>query len=66
MSQFPIVNNLDKSVIDAIVNTDNHGYSQYIAQRERRKREQDEIKQVKEELNEIKTLLRELLSKENN
>jgi len=50
----------------AIVNTDNQGYSQYIAQRERRKREQDEIKQVKEELNEIKALLRELLSKETN
>jgi hypothetical protein len=50
----------------AIVNTDDHGYSQYIAQRERRKKEQDEIKNVKEELNEIKKLLKELLSKENN
>lgn len=50
----------------AIVNTDNHAYSQYIAQRERRKKEQDEIKNVKEELSEIKKLLKELLSKENN
>ena len=50
----------------AIVSTDNHAYFQYIAQRERRKKEQDEIKNVKEELNEIKKLLKELLSKENN
>ena len=28
----------------AIVSTDNHAYSQYIAQRERRKKEQDEIR----------------------
>lgn len=50
----------------AIVSTDNHGYSQYISQRERRKREQEEIKLMKEELNEIKSLLYKLLSKENN
>jgi len=50
----------------AIVNTDSQAYSQYVSQRERRKREQDEIKNIKEELNDIKQLLRELLSKENN
>jgi hypothetical protein len=48
----------------AIINTDEHEYSQYIAQREKRKKERQEILELKNELSEIKTLLVQLLKNE--
>jgi hypothetical protein len=48
----------------AILNTDSVGYSEYIKQREIRKRERGEIKNLKNEISEIKSLLRELLDRQ--
>lgn len=48
----------------AIINTDEYEYSQYISQRERRKKEKQEIAELKNELGEIKTLLAQLLKNE--
>jgi predicted transcriptional regulator len=48
----------------AIINTDAYEYSQYIAQKERRKKERDEINELKNELSEIKTLLKQMLKNE--
>lgn len=48
----------------AIINTDKYEYSQYILQRERRKKEKQEIADLKNELSEIKTLLAQLLKNE--
>lgn len=48
----------------AIINTDEYEYSQYISQRERRKKEKQEIAELKNELSEIKTLLVQLLKNE--
>lgn len=48
----------------AIINTDEYEYSRYISQREKRKRERQEIADLKNELSEIKTLLAQLLKNE--
>jgi hypothetical protein len=48
----------------AILNTDSVGYSEYFKQREIRKRERGEIKNLKNEISEIKSLLRELLDRQ--
>jgi hypothetical protein len=48
----------------AILNTDSVGYSEYLKQREIRKRERGEIKNLKNEISEIKSLLRELLDRQ--
>ena len=48
----------------AILNTDSVGYSEYIKQREIRKRERVEIKNLKNEISEIKSLLKELLDRQ--
>jgi len=48
----------------AIINTDTSEYSQYISQRERRKKEKQEIVDLKNELSEIKALLAQLLKNE--
>ena len=48
----------------AILNTDSVGYSEYLKQREIRKKERGEIKNLKNEISEIKSLLRELLDRQ--
>jgi hypothetical protein len=48
----------------AILNTDSVGYSEYLKQREIRKMERGEIKNLKNEISEIKSLLRELLDRQ--
>ena len=48
----------------AILNTDSVGYSEYIKQREIRKKERVEIKNLKNEISEIKSLLKELLDRQ--
>lgn len=46
----------------AIVSTDTVGYSQYIKMREERKKQRQEIENLKNEMTEIKFLLGELLN----
>jgi hypothetical protein len=46
----------------AIVNCDTFAYSQYIRMKEDRKRQREEIDQIKSDINEIKTLLKEFLN----
>ena len=41
----------------AIINNDDQGYTQYIKSLESRKKQKDEIKRLREELDEIKSLL---------
>ena len=41
----------------AIINDDDAGYSQYLKSLESRKKQKDEIKRLREELDEIKSLL---------
>jgi|TARA_R100001443_G_scaffold66892_1_gene75838 hypothetical protein len=47
----------------AIVNNDSQGYSQYIAMRDRRKNEENELKKLRSDIDEIKSLLKEVLNK---
>ena len=46
----------------AIVNCDTFAYSQYIRMKEDKKRQREEIDQIKSDINEIKTLLKEFLN----
>jgi predicted transcriptional regulator len=46
----------------AIVNCDTFAYSQYIRMKEDRKRQREEIDQIKSDINEIKSLLKEFLN----
>lgn len=46
----------------AIVNCDTFAYSQYIRMKEDRKKQREEIDQIKSDINEIKTLLKEFLN----
>jgi hypothetical protein len=46
----------------AIVNTDTIGYSQYIRMREERKKQRQEIDDLKNDIIEIKSLLGELIN----
>ena len=46
----------------AIVNNDDAGYNQYLKSLESRKKQKDEIKRLREELDEIKSLLKEFLN----
>ena len=41
----------------AIINTDDHGYDQYVKSLQSSKKQKDEIKRLREELDEIKSLL---------
>ena len=41
----------------AIINCDDHGYDQYVRSQKLRKNQKDEIKRLREELDEIKSLL---------
>ena len=44
----------------AILNTDSSGYNQYIKMRKRRQTQKEELDILKKDIEEIKTLLREL------
>ena len=46
----------------AIVNVDTFGYSQYIKMKNEKQKQKEEIDQIKNDINEIKTLLRELIN----
>jgi len=46
----------------AIVNTDTIGHSQYIRMREDKRRQREEIDQLKDDINEIKQLLKEIIN----
>jgi len=45
----------------AIVNTDTEQYNQYVRLREKRKSEKKEISDIKKEIEELKSLLKEVL-----
>ena len=47
----------------AIVNNDSQSYSQYIAMRNKKKHEELELKRLRSDIDEIKTLLKEVLNK---
>ena len=49
----------------AIVNCDSSGYSQYMRLKEQKQKERDEIDQIKSDIDEIKSLLRELVNETN-
>jgi len=44
----------------AIVNTDTPGYNRYVRLKEQRQKERSELDQIKKDIDEIKSLLREL------
>jgi len=46
----------------AIVNCDTHSYDEYIKMRNDKRKQKDEIEQMKKDINEIKLLLRELIN----
>ena len=46
----------------AIVNTDTTGYSQYIRMKNEKQKQRDEIDQIKDDIIEIKSLLKELIN----
>ena len=46
----------------AIVNTDTEQYNQYVKLRAKRKSERDEIDEMKKEIDELKSLLKEFLN----
>lgn len=46
----------------AIVNCDSHGYQEYIKARSEKHRQKREIEQMKQDINEIKSLLMELVN----
>ena len=45
----------------AIVNTDTIGYSQYIKIKSEKQKQKEELDQIKNDINEIKSLLKELI-----
>jgi len=47
----------------AIVNNDSQSYLQYIAMRDKRKNEENELKRLRSDIDEIKFLLKEVLNK---
>jgi len=46
----------------AIVNTDTLGYSQYIKIKSEKQKQREELDQIKNDINEIKSLLKELVN----
>ena len=44
----------------AIINTDNAGYAQYMKMKQRRQTEREELDTIKDDIEEIKSLLREI------
>tara|TARA_B100000131_G_scaffold279453_1_gene284629 strand:- start:102 stop:293 length:192 start_codon:yes stop_codon:yes gene_type:complete len=55
--------NLYRNQSGAIVNTDTVGYNDYINLRKKRKTEKEEIDQLRNEIDEIKSLLKEITNK---
>ncbi len=55
--------NLYRNDAGAIVNTDSSEYNQYIRVKNKRKSEKDEIDRLRNEIDEIKSMLRELTNK---
>ena len=53
--------NLYRDNSGAIVNTDTAQYNQYVRLREKRKLEKKEIVEIKQEIEELKSLLKEVL-----
>jgi len=45
----------------AIVNCDTFGYSQYIKMKNEKKKQREEIERIKEDISEIKSLLKEFI-----
>ena len=56
-------NDLYRNESGAIVNTDSVGYNNYINLRKRRRSEKEEIDRLKNEIDEIKSLLKEITNK---
>lgn len=46
----------------AIINCDNFGYSQYIKIKNEKKKQREEIERIKDDISEIKNLLREIIN----
>lgn len=46
----------------AIINCDSFGYSQYIRMKDERKKQREEIEKIKEDIYEIKSLLKEFIN----
>lgn len=46
----------------AIVNTDTFGYSQYIKMKSEKQKQREELDQIKNDIDEIKSLLKELIN----
>ena len=44
----------------AIINTDKSAYAQYIRMKEQKQKQKDELDQIKKDIDEIKSLLKEL------
>ena len=55
--------NLYRNDAGAIINTDSSEYNQYIRVKNKRKSEKDEIDRLRNEIDEIKSMLRELTNK---
>ena len=49
----------------AIINCDDHGYSEYIKMRDHKRSQKEEIDRLKDEITEIKSLLKELVKNPN-
>ena len=49
----------------AIINHDNEGYSQYIQLRESKKSQKEELDRMRQDIDEIKSLLKELVKNPN-
>ena len=46
----------------AIVNTDTHGYSQYIKMKNEKQKQREELDHIKNDIDEIKSLLKEIIN----
>ena len=46
----------------AIINCDNNGYSQYLRMQSQKQKEREEIEKIKDDISEIKSLLREIIN----
>ena len=55
--------NLSRNDAGAIINTDSSEYNQYIRVKNKRKSEKDEIDRLRNEIDEIKSMLKELTNK---
>tara|TARA_B100000131_G_C17696898_1_gene443058 strand:+ start:40 stop:240 length:201 start_codon:yes stop_codon:yes gene_type:complete len=49
----------------AIINHDNYGYSQYIKMRDKKRSQKEELDRMREDIDEIKSLLKELVKNPN-